>query len=277
MFDIIISSPTKSCMLDPWPTFLVKDCVDVLLPSITKLVNLSLTQGSFPCNFKKAVVTPLLKKQSLPKDELKNYRPVSGLCFISKLVEWVVASQVKCHLEANNLGNSFQSAYKSGHSTETALMSIKNDIHMSLSRGMLTALVLLDLSAAFDTIDHDGLINCLTSWFGFSGKKLNWFASYISGRSQLVKIGTILSNSADLKFGVPQGSVLGPILFSLYTTPLNKVISAYSSVKFHFYADDTQLYIQLSPNSSTVPLLHLLNCSSALVMYRIGWVQINSS
>ena len=104
---LILSSPTKSCMLDPWPTFLVKEHVDILLPSITKLVNLSLLQGIFPDDFKKAVVTPLIKKSSLPKNELKNYRPVSGLCFISKLVERSVAVQVKHHIDNNNLGKQF--------------------------------------------------------------------------------------------------------------------------------------------------------------------------
>ena len=256
----IISSPSKSCLLDPWPTFLVKECVDVLVPSITKLVNLSLSQGVFPSQFKKAVVTPLLKKSNLDKNELKNYRPVSGLCFMSKLVERIVATQVKKHLEMHNLGNDLQSAYKSGHSTETALLSIKNDIHVSLSKGEPTALVLLDLSAAFDTIDHNGLLSCLSSWFGFSSTVYSWFSSYISGRNQCVKIGNVVSNSFDLNCGVPQGSVLGPILFSLYTTPLNKVISLYKTIKFHFYADDTQLYIHLSPDSTRLSFSELQKC-----------------
>ena len=116
--------------------------------------------------------------------------------------------------------------------TETALLCITNDIHMSLSKGMPTALVLLDLLAAFDTIDHCGLLDCLSSWFGFSGTVFRWFKSYISGRNQSVKVGSILSDPVELKFGVPQGSVLGPTLFSMYTTRLNKVISAYRSIKF---------------------------------------------
>ena len=239
---IIMASPTKSCMLDPWPTFLVKDCIDILLPCITRLVNFSLSEGCFPARFKKAVVTPLLKKASLPKNDLKNYRPVSGLCFISKVVERIVASQVKQHMDTSNLGNSYQSAYKSGHSTETALLCIKNDVHISLSKGMPTALVLLDLSAAFDTIDHNILLQCLTSWFGFADSVLKWFSSYLVDRFQSVKVGDVLSDSSNLQFGVPQGSVLGPVLFSLYTTPLSKIISAYHGIKFHFYADDTQVY-----------------------------------
>ena len=112
------------------------------------------------------MVTPLIKNPSLPVDDLKNYRPVSGLSFISKLVERVVAKQLRDHLHAHGLENSYQSAYKAGHSTETALLLIKNEVHLSLARGEPTALVLLDLSAAFDTIDHSTLLNCLPSSFG---------------------------------------------------------------------------------------------------------------
>ena len=257
---VIMASPTKSCSLDPWPTFLVKENLDILLPSITRLVNFSLTEGVFPDQFKYAVVTPLIKKTSLDKNQLKNYRPVSGLCFISKLIERVAASQIRNHLETNNLGNDFQSAYKCGHSTETALLKIKNDIHCALSKGMPTALVLLDLSAAFDTIDHNGLLDCLNTWFGFNGKVIKWFSSYLQGRHQSVIISESLSQPSLLDFGVPQGSVLGPILYSLYTSPLSKVISAYEGIKFHFYADDTQLYFHLNPNSTKASFQQLQHC-----------------
>ena len=120
-----------------------------------------------------------------------------------------------CNINSNNLDNPRQSAYKSGHSTETALLLIKNEIHLSLSRGEPTALVLLDLSAAFDTIDHPTLLSCLKSWFGVSGTALKWFTSYLSHRFQAIKIGSTLSDLHELLFGVPQGSVLGPLLFSL--------------------------------------------------------------
>ena len=125
VYKCISESPTKSCSLYPIPTFLLKDCLDILLSSITKLVNYSLIEGSFPNSFKKAVITPLIKKASLPRDDLKNYRPVSGLCFLSKLVERVVARQLTSHINNNKLDNPHQSAYKPGHSTETALLSIK--------------------------------------------------------------------------------------------------------------------------------------------------------
>ena len=108
---IIMKSSSKSCLLDPWPTFLVKECIDILLPSITRLVNCSLSEGEF----KKAIVTQLIKKSSLPDNALRNHKPVSGLCFISKLAERVVASQLKDHVSLNGLENVRQSTYKLGH------------------------------------------------------------------------------------------------------------------------------------------------------------------
>ena len=110
----------------------------------------------------------------------------------------------------------------------------KNEIPLALSKGMPTALMLLDLSVAFDTIDHDTLLTCLSARFGFAGSALKWFRSYFQDRFQSVKIGSSLSNLFKLKFGVPQGSVLGPLLFSLYTTPLGQVIRKYTGVKYHF-------------------------------------------
>ena len=170
---VIKNSPTKSCLLDSWPTFLVKDCLDILLPSITKLVNCSLSEGAVPDGFKSAVVTPLIKKSSLSKDDLKNYHPVSGLSFISNHVERVVASQLSRHVSLHGLENENQSAYRRGHSTETALLSTKNQIHLFLARGEATAVVLLDQSAAFDTIDHDKLLDCLRKWFCVGGRCLD--------------------------------------------------------------------------------------------------------
>ena len=156
------------------------------------MVNCSLHEGLGPEGFKKAVVTPLIKKASLPVEELKNYCPVSGLSFISKLVERVVAKQLVDHIHRHGLDNSYQSAYKSGHSMERALLSIKNDIHLSLSRGEATALVLLDLSAAFDTIDHSTLLSCLLDWFGVGGSAVKWFSSYLTECYQSVKISSTL-------------------------------------------------------------------------------------
>ena len=257
---IITASPTKSCSLDPWPTFLLKDCLDILIKPITELVNMSLSSGVFPDEFKQAIVTPLIKKPTLCKDDLKNYRPVSGLTFISKVIERVVAKQLKSHLSLHNMDNINQSAYKSGHSTETALLKIKNDIQLNLAQGKPTALILLDLSAAFDTIDHHQLTERLSSWFGFSGLVLDWFSSYMSNRNQSVKISDAVSAPRNLDCGVPQGSVLGPLLFTLYTAPLSCIVSAFSLIKHHLYADDTQIYICVTPQNASSAIPELQRC-----------------
>lgn len=133
-------------------------------------------------------------------------------------------------------------------------------MHLSLAKGKATAVILLDQSAAFDTIDHTTLLDCLKTWFGVGGKCLSWFQSYLSDRTQCIKIGSIISDAKRLYFGVPQGSVLGPILFSLYTTPLSKVIASHPGVKFHFYADDTQLFIHLTHKNATQAFNRLRLC-----------------
>ena len=208
----------------------------------------------------KALSRLSLKKSSLPPSDLKNYRPVSGLGFISKLVERVVASKLNDHVSLNELENVRQSAYKLGHSTESALLSIQNDVHLAFAKGEATAVILLDQSAAFYTIDHDTLLDSRSSWFGVSRVGLNWFKSYLSDRVQCIKIGSILSDAKKLLYGVPQGSVLGPILFSLYTTPWSNVIQYYPGISFQFYADNTQLYVHLTHKNVASALDKLSHC-----------------
>ena len=257
---IITSSPSKSCSLDPWPTFLVLDYLDILISPITSIINASLNQGKCPDFFKQAHVTPLLKKPSLDKEVFKNYRPVSNLNFISKILERVVAVQLQTHIDEAGLLTAFQSAYRKHHSTESALLNIHNDILLNMAKGSVTALTLLDLSAAFDTIDHTILLDRLNVYYGISELALGWFRSYLSGRTHSVKIGSTLSHPASLQYGVPQGSVLGPILFSLYTNPISSIIHSHSSIDYHFYADDTQLYISLSPANLSHSIQKLKNC-----------------
>ena len=143
---LISSSNLKSCALDPLPACLVSGCINVLLPSITKMINLSLTSGHFPAEWKMALVIPLLKKRGLDPI-LKNYRPISNLQFVSKLVERSVFNQLHKYLLSNNLYPIFQSAYRVYHSTETALLKVKNDLLLNMDRGHVTLLVLLDLSS----------------------------------------------------------------------------------------------------------------------------------
>jgi len=154
---IISSSPSKSCDLDPIPTWMLKDHLDLLAPVITKMVNLSLTTSTVTPSMKHALVTPLLKKPSLDHQILKNFRPVSNLPFVSKVLEKVVAQQLLEHMNKNALNEPLQSAYRQVHSTETALLRVQNDLLRAMDNRQGVILVLLDLSAAFDTIDHDVL------------------------------------------------------------------------------------------------------------------------
>jgi hypothetical protein len=239
---IIMSSKNATCSLDPLPTSLLKECADTLVPAITHIVNLSLSSGVFPDCLKHALVKPLLKKSHLDPEELKNYRPVSNLPFLSKVIEKVVASRLSTHMSQNNLHEVFQSAYKANHSTETALVKVQNDILLELDKKRGVILVLLDLSAAFDTIDHGFLLEQLSSRLGIKDIALSWFKSYLSGRSQSIFIDRTSSQIVIVLFGVPQGSVLGPFLFTIYTIPLGDIFKRHG-LSYHLYADDSQLYI----------------------------------
>src|SRR4051812_20966950 len=256
----ILSSSDATCSLDLIPTRLLKSCLDSFLLPITTLINLSISESIFPDEFKSAIVTPLHKKHSLPIEDLSSYRPISNLNFISKILERIIHNRLNQHLTSFPSLSPFQSAYRKFHSAETALLRIYNDLLHSISQHKLSALVLLDLSAAFDTIDHNILLSRLTSNFGISGSALSLISSYLSNRSQSVSIQSHLSPSAPISTGVPQGSVLGPLLFCLYTTPLTYLFSN-SPVLYHLYADDTQLYISFSSSDSPS---HLSILSSTL-------------
>ena len=270
IYKLISASESKQCPLDSIPTFLLKLCFNELGPIITNLVNLSLSEGIFPSSFKQALVQPLLKKPSLSTDDLNNFRPISNLIFISKILEKVVASRIQSHLSSNSLSSSFQSAYRIFHSTETNLLKIHNDLILAMDRGEVTSLILLDLSAAFDTVDHSILLTRLQNWFGLDGLSLDWFSSYLSLRSQAVSINDSISAFSTLSCGVPQGSVLGPLLFTLYTTPLGSVISK-NSLKYHLYADDTQLYISFTPTNAALSLESLTTTFNDI----LSWMNLN--
>ena len=234
---IIKQSPSKSCDLDPLPTSLLKENMSSILPLITEIVNDSLSSGHVPEEFKVAHVTPLLKNTSLDKNVLKNYRPVSNLPFVSKVLERVVAKQLQNYLTVNNLHEPQQSAYRKHHSTETAPLCVQNDIVQAIDGKKSVILVLLDLSAAFDTIDHSVLLHRLQHDLGITGTALKWLDSYLSDRTQTVKISDSFSTKQKLLFGV---------LFSLYSSPVAKIARKYG-LCVQLYADDTQLYLSFTP------------------------------
>ena len=246
---IILKAPSKSCELDPLPSWLLKECVDELSPIVTSIVNASLNHAIVPLSLKTALIRPLFKKSGLDKEVLKNYRPVSNLSFISKVLEKVVAKRLDDHMLDNNLYSSVQSAYRERHSTETALLNVQSDILTALDSGSGAVLLMLDLSAAFDTIDHGILLSRLNSLYGISGDALDWFKSYLSNRVQRVIIGDTVSECKSLNFGVPQGSVLGPKIYCMYTKPISDIIAGHG-LSHHCYADDTQLYIAIEHSAN---------------------------
>ena len=173
---------------------------------------------------------------------MKNYRPVANLTFLSKVIEKVIALQIYEHLSNNDIVDSFQSAYKAGHSCETALLRVYNDITTTIGKGNGKMLVLLDLSAAFDTIDHVILFDILVNYVGLRGKALDLIKSYFLDRTQRVQIDGVLCEFAKIVCGVPQGSVLGPLKFCLYMLPLSAILR-FHKIGYHVYADDTQIYV----------------------------------
>ena len=227
----ITNATPKHCELDPIQTTLLRQMIDVVAPIITKIVNTSLQSGIFLINLKEALLWPLLKKLGL---ELifKNFRPVSNLSYLSKLIECLVCEQIVTHAEeAGNLED-LQSAYRANHSTEMALLRVKTYIMEAIDDQEVVCLVLLNLSVAFNMVSHDLLLNCLYHHFGIGETVLQWVRSYLSDRTQRVVIYSNehqpqgASKQVTLKQGVPRASVLGPILFSLYLSPLGTSVTS---------------------------------------------------
>ena len=234
---LIFTMNNKSCNLDPIPAWLLKDCIHELLPMITAIANLSLTSGIFPDRCRQAIIRPLLKKPNLNPEELKNYRPVSNIHFLSKIIEKLVVVRIEEHLINNALHDPFQSAYRHCHSTETAVLKLHNDIVGGLDIGLCTVLASLDLSAAFDTVNHNIFITWLNTEFQFSGTITQWFKSYLDARHHNVCINDDYSRSHTSSCGVPQGSVLGARMFTMYMRPLSAIMNKHG-VSYHSYADD---------------------------------------
>ena len=239
---------------DAIPSSIIKDVFDAVGPSIQIILNSCLTSGTVPSCFKHAVVQPLLKKHNLDAKCLNNYRPISKLPFISKVLEKAVLSQLTPFLTTHNILEPLQSGFRSLHSTETALLKVTNDLLLTLDSGDNAILILLDLSAAFDTVDHNILLTRLDQQVGIRETALLWFSSYLKHRTFSVSIGQFSSSSAPVSYGVPQGSILGPMLFSLYMLPLGDIIRKHK-ISFHLYADDSQLYLPLKSRDSIQSLL----------------------
>ena len=229
MIKIVSVMNKTTCSSDPFPYKLLMFHLPTIINTITHMINLCISTNVFPSSCKSAIVLPLINK---------NYRPVSNLLFLSKLIEKVIFSRILTHIVDNDLIDKFQSAYRCGRSTVTALLRVYSDIVTMVGKGNGSYLVLLDLSAAFDTFDHDTLFVILEKYIGITGSALQLLKSYFSDRSQRVLIDDVMSVVANIVCGVPQGSVIGPLKLCLYLLPLGAILK-YHGIDYHIYADDT--------------------------------------
>lgn len=243
---ILNSISTKASGVDEINIVLIKLCSPYIIPLITHLVNFCIDNNIVPKCWKQGLVKPLPKIAEVK--EYKDLRPICILPALSKFLERVLDMQIRDYLLSNNLNNFYQSGFRANHSCTSALMNITDDILAATDQNKMTALVLLDFSKAFDTIDHDILISIL-HFIGFTNSACMLIANYLNEREQKVVINDQMSTSLNITRGVPQGSILGPLLYTIYTINFDSYLQ---HCQYHFYADDTQLY--LSFNYSDVRL-----------------------
>ena len=237
---IVMGSKATNCLSDPIPSKFIKDNVDIVLPLIVKITNISLLTGKFSEEWKTAFVLPLLKKIGMELIN-KSYRPVSNLSFLSKIVEKSGLVQFVDYMDENHLQPNYLSAYRKYFSTETALMKLHNDILTHLDDKMMVLMTMIDLSAAFDTVDHDILLDVMDENYAVKGLAYNWFDTYLRPRNFKTFVNDAVSEPKKLPFSVPQGSCAGPVLYNVYASTLENLFKE-SKQKVLGYADDHSFY-----------------------------------
>ena len=229
--------PSKASGIDNLSGKFIKDGASVLALPIAQICNLSIKTSCFPSDCKIAKLKPIFKKGTIT--DPKNYRPISLLPLLSKVIEKVVHDQTQDFLSENKLLFEYQSGFRTNHSTEFALTFLSDKILQGFDNGLLTGMILIDLQKAFDTIDHEILFQKMVQ-IKFSKEVISWFKCYLSNRTFLVSINDKLSNRGYLKCGVPQGSILGPLLFLLYVNDMKQAIKS----DLLLYADDSCILYQ---------------------------------
>src|SRR6218665_724226 len=251
---IILATPPKSYELDPIPTFLLQEFVVDLLSFLTVLCNRSIHDRVLPPSQKRSILVPVLKRSGLDSIDPLNFRPIANVFFMSKIIEKIAAYQLTDYLVKNKLIPECQSGFRGGHSTETLLLHLLSDIYEAVDSSKLTLLALFDVSAAFDTVNHEILIKRLAISFGLSGNFFSWVGSFPSDRFLCVVHGPSRSAWVPAPYGLPQGSVLGPLLYIIYTSKIGPLLSA-TSVLGHLYADDIQAYLHCPASNATSAVL----------------------
>ena len=225
------------CSLDLINVSKLGEAYESAAPAVGAIINSFFDEGHFVASEKRCLIWPYIKKIGLDINDLSNYCPVMNLTHLSKIIEWAMLDQKVPFLEEVSMVPRYQSAYRKLHSTETALCKIHDDLVSSTYHGKASLLVLLDLSAAFDTVDHQLLLSDFSDC-GVESSALSLLESYLENREQRVAIGESQSEPTTLQYGVLLGSVLGPVLFTVYTGTLAFLLEAHE-VSYHFFLQMT--------------------------------------
>ena len=228
-------SKSKATGFNKIPAKLIRECPDLIANSLCTIFNRSITCGIFPDEWKCSKVIPLFKQEE--RFDLNSYRPISVTPIIAKVLERIVYNQLYGYLSMNNLISSQQSGFRSLHSTVTALLHATDNWTFNIDKGNINTVVFLDLKKAFDTVDHDILLSKLEA-YGIKDSTYNFFKSYLNIRTQKCVLNGSISESKSLAFGIPQGTILGPLLFILY---INDLPNCLENSEPQMYADDTHL------------------------------------
>ena len=251
ILNIIKNTNPTTCITNPCNTRFLLKFKETILDAITIIVNQSLRTGEFLDDWKMAIIRPFIKGTNL-ETELKNYRPISNLSFRSKIIEKAAQLQLQKHFDQQSLLPNHQSAYRKYYSTETTLPNMCDNILRNMENGKCTSIVSLDLSAAFNTVNHTILLDILNGYFGISEQALTWISSYLLSRKFLIQIGHLTSKTVEIDFSVPQGSILGPILFNCYASTLMEIIPEGKDSLLSGYADDHTIIHSFSPDNNNI-------------------------
>ena len=260
---IIVSLKESAVGWDEISAKIIKQCTDYLLIPLTHVFNMSFTSGVFPAELKVAKVIPLYKGDS--KYVLSNYRPVSVLPVLSKILERLMYNRLVSFVNEHKLLYKLQFGFRSDHSTAMALMTLVDNISNSIENGKFTLGVFLDFSKAFDCLNHKILFQKL-EFYGVRDVALEWFKSYLKNRKQYVVFNKTESNYMNISCGVPQGSILGPLLFLLY---VNDIVNVSNVLLLFLYADDTNTFL------SGTNIDHMIDIMNEELKKLVVWLQVN--